>query len=62
MLTLLSSNTPVLTHNTGGMSIGSQSLSPPLSAGTPRTMYALVNAMNSISMLASPTHIPMRYF
>jgi hypothetical protein len=62
MLTLLSNNTAVLTHNTRGIASGSQSLSPPLSAGTPRTMSALVNAMNSIRMLASPTHIPMRYF
>ena len=38
MLTLLKTSTPVVNHRTRGMSSGSQSLSPPLSAGTPRTM------------------------
>src|SRR5580765_4494513 len=62
MLTLLTRSTTVLNHSTPGISMEIQSSCPPLSAGTPRTMYALVSATNSIRMLASATHIPIRYF
>src|ERR1051325_1584335 len=55
IVTLLSKITAVLIHSTFGITSGVQSFDDAM-----RTMYALVSAVNSITMLAIATQMPTR--